>query len=79
MGMRVRLKAGVDISAFPADVRVILTALKRYGMMLADNGGAFFLSGAPDPRWNDADINDLKQLHGSDFEVVKMTGLVAGP
>ena len=79
MGMRVRLKAGVDISAFPADVQVILTALRRYGMMLADNGGAFFVSGAPDPRWNDADIDLLKRLHGSDFEVVKMVGLVAGP
>jgi hypothetical protein len=79
MGMRVRLKAGVDISAYPADVQVILTALKRYGMMLADNGSAFYLSGAPDPRWNDADINLIKRLHGSDFEVVKMVGLVAGP
>jgi hypothetical protein len=57
MGMRVRLKAGVDISGFPADVQVILTALKTYGMMVADNGGPFFLTGAPDPRWNDADID----------------------
>ena len=79
MGMRVRLKAGVDLSGFPADVQVILTALKRYGMMLADNGSAFFVSGAPDPRWNDADINLMKQLHGSDFEVVRMVGVVAGP
>jgi hypothetical protein len=79
MGMRVRLKAAVDISGFPADVQVILTALKRYGMMLADNGGAFFVSGAPDPRWNDADINTMKRLHGTDFEVVQMVGLVAGP
>jgi len=79
MGMRVRLKAGVDISTFPADDQVILTALERYGMMLADNGSPFYLSGAPDPRWNDADINLLKRLHASDFEVVKMVGLVAGP
>ena len=78
MGMRVRLKAGVDISAFPADVQVILTAFKRYGMMLADNGGGFFVSGAPDPRWNDANIDTMKQLHGSDFEVVRMDGLVPG-
>ncbi len=76
MGMRVRLKAGVNISGFPADVQVILTGLKTYGMLLADNGGAFFVSGAPDPRWNDAHINTMKQLHGTDFEVVKMTGLV---
>ena len=79
MGMRVRLKADVDISTFPADDQVILTALRRYGMMLADNGSPFYLSGAPDPRWNDADINLLKRLHGSDFEVVRMVGLVAGP
>jgi len=76
MGMRVRLKAGVDISGFPADVQVILTALKSYGMLLADNGGPFFVSGAPDPRWNNADIDTMKRLHGTDFEVVRMTGLV---
>ena len=79
MGMRVRLKAGVDISTFPAEVRVILAALKTYGMLLADNGGAFFVSGAPDPRWNDANIDAMKRLHGSDFEVVKMTGVVVVP
>jgi hypothetical protein len=72
MGMRVRLKAGVDISGFPPEVRVILTALKTYGMFLADNGGAFFVSGAPDPRWNDVNIDTMKRLHGSDFEVVTM-------
>jgi len=76
MGMRVRLKAGVDISGFPADVQVILTALKTYGMMLADNGGSFFVSGAPDTRWNDGNIDTMKRLHGTDFEVVRMTGLV---
>ena len=76
MGMRVRLKAGVDVSGFPADVQVILTALKTYGMMVADNGGAFFVTGAPDVRWNDADIDTMKRLHATDFEVVKMTGLV---
>jgi len=79
MGMRVRLKAGVDLSGFPPEARVILTALKTYGMILADNGGAFFVSGAPDPRWDDADVNTLKRLSGSDFEVVKMQGLVVGP
>jgi len=76
MGMRARLKAGVDISGFPADVQVILTALKTYGMMLADNGGPFFVSGAPDPGWNDANIDTMKRLHGTDFEVVRMTGVV---
>jgi hypothetical protein len=76
MGMRVRLKASVMLSGYPAEVQVILTALKTYGMLLADNGGAFYLSGAPDGRWNDADINTLKRLHGTDFEAVAMTGLV---
>jgi hypothetical protein len=76
MGMRVRLKAGVDISGFPPEVRVILTALKKYGMILADNGGGFFVSGAPDSRWNDANIDTLKQLHGSDFEVVILGTIV---
>jgi hypothetical protein len=74
----VRLKASVDISAFPPEVRVILTALKTYGMFLADNGGGFFLSGAPDARWNDANIDTMKRLLGSDFEVVKMEGLIEG-
>lgn len=78
MGMRVRLKASVDISGFPPEVRLILTALKTYGMFLADNGGGFFVSGAPDPRWNDANIDTMKRLSGSDFEVVKMVGLVEG-
>ncbi len=76
MGMRVRLKASVDISSFPSDVQVILTALKKYGMILADNGGGFFVSGAPDPRWNDESIDTMKRIKGSDFEVVLMTGLV---
>ena len=79
MGMRVRLKAGVDISGFAPEVRAILQALKTYGMFLADNGSPFFLSGAPDSLWNDGHINQLKQLHGRDFEVVQMTGLVIAP
>jgi hypothetical protein len=78
MGMRVRLKASVDISGFPPDVQVILTALKTFGMLLADNGGGFFVSGAPDPRWNDEHIDTMKQIRGSDFEVVRMDGLVEG-
>jgi len=76
MGMRVRLKAGVDLSKFPPLAQVILTALKRYGMMVADNGGDWFLSGAPDPRWNDEEIATLKRIKGRDFEVVKMAAVV---
>jgi len=70
MGMRVRLKAAVDISTFPPEVQVILAAMKKYGMLLADNGGGFYVSGAPDPRWNDANIDTMKRIKGSDFEVV---------
>ena len=76
MGMRVRLKASVDIATFPAEVRVILTALKKYGMLLADNGSAFYIGGAPDPRWSDDDLASLGRLTGADFEVVKMGTIV---
>lgn len=76
MGMRVRLKSTVDISKFPPPARVILAALQRYGMMVADNGGDWFLSGAPDPRWNDEEISTLKRIKGRDFEVVQMNNLV---
>ena len=76
MGMRVRLKASVNISSYPAEAQVILRALKKYGMMVADNGSDFFLSGTADARWNDAVISTLKQIKVGDFEVVKMTGIV---
>lgn len=76
MGMRVRLKAGVDISKFSPANQVILTALKQYGMIVADNGGDWFLNGAPDPRWSDEELNALKRIKGRDFEVVKMEGIV---
>jgi hypothetical protein len=76
MGMRVRLKAGVDVSPFPPECQVILTALKKYGMIVADNGGDWFVSGAPDRRWNDENIDKLKRIKGGDFEVVRMEGLV---
>ncbi len=72
MGMRVRLKAGVDISGYPAHVRVILQALKTYGMFVADNGGNWFLSGAPDSRWDDNELATMSGIKGSDFEVVQM-------
>lgn len=76
MGMRVRLKASVDVNAFPQHVRPLLVALKKYGMILADNGGPFYVSGAPDPRWNDADIDTLKRIKGRDFEVVQMGAVI---
>ena len=76
MGMRVRLKASFDISSYPASAQVILRALKKYGMIVADNGSDWYLSGAPDSRWNDEELNSLKQLRGGDFEVVKMGTIV---
>jgi len=72
MGMRLRLKASVDVSGFSQTNQVILTALKKYGMFLADNGSGIFLSGAPDNRWNNDDLSALKNLTAADFEVVKM-------
>jgi hypothetical protein len=70
MGLRVRLKASVDISKLPYQARVVAQALKLYGMMLADNGSAWYISGAPNPRWNDDALHQLNRLTGSDFEVV---------
>lgn len=76
MGMRVRLKASFDISSFPASVQVILTALKKYGMFVADNGSNWFISGAPDDRWNNDELHTLSRVPGSAFEVVKMGTIV---
>jgi hypothetical protein len=76
MGMRVRLKAAYDISRFPPAAQVILTALKTYGMLLADNGSDWFVSGAPDPRWDDDELGTLKRVKGRDFEVVRMGRLI---
>jgi hypothetical protein len=75
MGMRIRLKASVDISGFSAVNKVILTALKNYGMIMADNGSSMFLTGAPDSRWNNNDLGNLKSLTASDFEVVLIAPL----
>jgi hypothetical protein len=74
MGLRLRLRKDFDISGFSKTNQVILVALKRYGMILADNGGAFYLSGAPDPRWNDDDLHHLNEVKGSDFEAVDEDG-----
>jgi hypothetical protein len=80
MGMRVRLKASYVIPAgFSAETRALLTAMKTYGMIMADNGSNWYVSGAPDSRWNnDALVSELGQVRGSDFEVVLMQGLVSG-
>jgi len=78
MGLRVRLKAGVDISGFPPEIQVICRALKKYGMIVADNGGPWYISGAQDPRWDDDALHAISQLQGSDFEVVDTRGLQPG-
>jgi hypothetical protein len=72
MGMRLRLKASYDISSFPPQAQVILTALKQYGMIMADNGSSMFVSGDPDNRWNNNDLGTLKQVPASEFEVLLM-------
>lgn len=72
MGMRVRLRADFDISSFSPHIQVILKALKRYGMFVADNGSNWYISGAPDSRWDDDELGQLKTIKGSNFEVVKM-------
>lgn len=78
MGMRVRLKAGVDLSGFPKPVQAILQAMKTYGMFLADNGSDWYVSGAPDPRWSDSELAAVRRVRGRDFEVVKMGPLTTG-
>lgn len=70
MGLRVRLKQSVKIKGYPKQARVVLKALKRYGMILADNGSPWYVTGAPDPRWDDDALHALHQIRGSDFEVV---------
>ncbi len=72
MGMRVRLKKEYDVSRYPAHVQVILKALKTYGMILADNGGDWMISGAPDARWNDDEMGAIKRVKGKDLEVIRM-------
>jgi hypothetical protein len=71
MGLRLRLKASFDISHFPRVARIILAAMKRYGLILADNGSPWYFQGATDPRWDDAALDTLKAVPGSAFEVVQ--------
>lgn len=76
MGLRVRLRASYDISGFSSTNQIILRALKKYGMMLADNGSAWYVSGAPDSRWDNNDLHQLGLIAGSDFEVVDVSPLM---
>jgi hypothetical protein len=75
MGLRVRLKASVDISSFPKQSRIVLQALKTYGMLLADNGSNWFISGAPNPKWSNDDLHSLGRITGSNFDVVDTSSL----
>jgi hypothetical protein len=72
MGMKLRLKTGYDISSFSATNQVILSAMKKYGLIVADNGSSMYISGAPDPRWDNDDLHNLSQVPASAFEVVQM-------
>jgi len=75
MGMRMRLKSSYDITSFPPQSQVILAALKKFGMIMADNGSSMYLSGDPDNRWNNDDLGALKQVPASAFEVVLINPL----
>jgi hypothetical protein len=75
MGLRVRLKAGFNLSGFPPQARVVLLAMKRYGLILADNGSNWYVSGAPSPGWSNDQLHTLGRVKGSDFEVVDSSSL----
>jgi hypothetical protein len=79
MGQRFRLKTGFDISGYSPQVRVILTAFKEYGIILADNGSPWYISGAPDPRWDNDVLHELQQIPGSAFEAVDVSSLMIDP
>jgi hypothetical protein len=75
MGLRVRLKASVDISKLPLQARIVAQAMKTYGLILADNGSPWYISGAPNAHWSNDQLHALGALHGSDFEVVDTSKL----
>jgi len=75
MGLRVRLKASIDISKLPPQARIVAQAMKTYGLILADNGSSWYVSGAPSPHWSNDQLHALGTLHGSDFEVVETSSL----
>jgi hypothetical protein len=79
MGERFRLRATVDETTFPASVRPIIRALKTHGGIVADNGGAWFMGGVPDPRWDNDALRSLRRITGADFEAVDASGLRVAP
>ena len=76
MGQRFRLKADYDISGFSPQMQTILRAMKKYGMILADNGSAWYVSGAPDERWDNDMLHEIDVLKGSNFEAVDVSSLM---
>jgi hypothetical protein len=78
MGARFRLKASFNLAPFHGEALVILTALKRYGMIVADNGSSWYISGSTDSRWNDGDLNQLKLVPGSAFEAISTGPILRG-
>lgn len=79
MGQRFRLKANFDISGYSLEIQVIMRALKKYGLILADNGSPWYLSGVPDERWDNEMLRELRDLQGSDFEAVDVSSLMVDP
>ncbi len=79
MGARFRLKTDYDISGFPQEIQVILQAMKTYGIILADNGSNWYVSGAPDERWDNDMLHLLDVLAGNDFEAVDTSVLMVDP
>ncbi len=79
MGARFRLKASFNISSYPAELQVILKAMKAYGIILADNGSNWYISGAPDERWDNDMLHKLDKLTGNDFEAVDASRLMVNP
>jgi hypothetical protein len=77
MGLRLRLKASVNLAGLPAQARIVAQAMQRYGVIVADNGSPWYISGAPDQRWSNDALHALGGLHGADFEAVDTAGLVA--
>lgn len=75
MGLRVRLRLNYPTTSFPPQARLVLRALKRYGMIVADNGSSWYVSGAPDPDWDNDDLHTLGRIKGSDFRVVDTSSL----
>jgi hypothetical protein len=76
LGQRLRLKADVDTARMPRQARLVDEAMKRYGVIIADHGSAWYVSGSPDDRWDNSALRALRTLHGSDFEAVDVAGLM---